>query len=255
MYSIVKFIIEHWGTIKKIFFGALHAIVDFVRSYWPYIVGAMLGPLGLIAAAVYRHWGAIKGFIVKISRAVFGFVKKYWPYIAGAMLGPLGLMLVYVIRHWNAIWNFIKGMAAKLGRAARNAMMAIVNWIKRAAVWAYNAAKHLGSEIKKGVVDGMKGLGHAVTNELDPLHGLHKWVQNKLHLPGLRAKGGPVFAGHPYIVGEKGPEWFVPRSSGTIIPHGQGGGPTRSVTIQNMNVRADDDIYAIASVLGRKLSF
>lgn len=40
---------------------------------------------------------------------------------------------------------------------------------------------------------------------------------------GFRASGGPVSAGSPYIVGERGPEMFVPNSSGTIIPNGAGG--------------------------------
>lgn len=34
----------------------------------------------------------------------------------------------------------------------------------------------------------------------------------------FRAEGGPVSAGQPYIVGEKRPELFVPRTSGTILP-------------------------------------
>lgn len=34
----------------------------------------------------------------------------------------------------------------------------------------------------------------------------------------FRADGGPVTAGQPYIVGEKRPELFVPRTSGTILP-------------------------------------
>ena len=38
-----------------------------------------------------------------------------------------------------------------------------------------------------------------------------------------RAEGGPVGAGRPYIVGERGPELFVPRSSGQIVPNGGGG--------------------------------
>lgn len=37
-------------------------------------------------------------------------------------------------------------------------------------------------------------------------------------LPGL-AEGGPAKAGQPYIVGEKGPELFVPKSAGTVIPN------------------------------------
>ena len=42
-------------------------------------------------------------------------------------------------------------------------------------------------------------------------------------IPG-RAKGGPVMGGSPYIVGERGPELFVPGSSGTIIPNDKMGG-------------------------------
>ena len=38
-----------------------------------------------------------------------------------------------------------------------------------------------------------------------------------------RASGGPVSGGTPYVVGENGPELFMPRSSGKIIPNGAGG--------------------------------
>ena len=37
-------------------------------------------------------------------------------------------------------------------------------------------------------------------------------------IPGL-ATGGPAKANQPYIVGEKGPELFVPKSAGTVIPN------------------------------------
>jgi len=39
-----------------------------------------------------------------------------------------------------------------------------------------------------------------------------------------RAKGGPVKAGSPYLVGERGPELIVPNRSGTVIPNNQLGG-------------------------------
>lgn len=35
----------------------------------------------------------------------------------------------------------------------------------------------------------------------------------------FRAKGGPVESGEPYVVGEKGPELFVPKAHGSIVPH------------------------------------
>jgi hypothetical protein len=49
-----------------------------------------------------------------------------------------------------------------------------------------------------------------------------------------RASGGPVTGGTPYLVGEKGPELFMPASSGSIVPNnrlGSSGGGSTGVTI------------------------
>lgn len=51
----------------------------------------------------------------------------------------------------------------------------------------------------------------------------------------FRADGGPVSAGGAYIVGERGPELFVPRSSGTIAPNGSFGGQT--IVINGLDMR------------------
>ena len=59
-------------------------------------------------------------------------------------------------------------------------------------------------------------------------------------LSGMRAEGGPVGAGGAYVVGEKGPELFVPHSSGSIVPNGamgSSGGGTGGVTV-NYNIAA-----------------
>lgn len=47
-----------------------------------------------------------------------------------------------------------------------------------------------------------------------------------------RAAGGPVTGGRPFLVGEKGPELFVPGSNGNIIPNGARGGNTYQITVQ-----------------------
>jgi hypothetical protein len=50
-------------------------------------------------------------------------------------------------------------------------------------------------------------------------HGMPDWTKI-----GFKAEGGPVTAGAPYLVGEQGPELFVPSQSGGIVPNGAGGG-------------------------------
>lgn len=48
-----------------------------------------------------------------------------------------------------------------------------------------------------------------------------------------RAAGGPVEAGRPFLIGELGPELFIPGQSGTIVPnHALGGGATYNITVQ-----------------------
>ncbi|WP_422036538.1 hypothetical protein [Reyranella sp.] len=52
---------------------------------------------------------------------------------------------------------------------------------------------------------------------------------------GPRAAGGPVNPGSWYMVGEKGPEPFIPHTPGTILPNSalRGGGPTVIVNVHN----------------------
>lgn len=47
---------------------------------------------------------------------------------------------------------------------------------------------------------------------------------------GFKASGGPVEANRPYVVGEKRPELFVPKTAGTIIPSLSGMGTTNNTT-------------------------
>jgi hypothetical protein len=56
-------------------------------------------------------------------------------------------------------------------------------------------------------------------------------------VPG-RAAGGPVSSNRPYIVGEVGPELFVPSSSGNIVPNSALGGSVINLTV-NAGMGAD----------------
>ena len=58
-------------------------------------------------------------------------------------------------------------------------------------------------------------------------------------LPG-RAAGGPVSAGSPYIVGERGPELFVPGRSGGIVPNNALGGGGDTVVNGGINITVEN---------------
>jgi len=73
-------------------------------------------------------------------------------------------------------------------------------------------------------------------------------------LPG-RAKGGPVSSGQAYMVGERGPELFVPGRSGTIVANDKMGGSNVNVVVnvdaKGSSVEGDEQG---ANQLGRVIS-
>jgi len=57
----------------------------------------------------------------------------------------------------------------------------------------------------------------------------------------MMARGGPVAGGRPYLVGERGPELFVPTESGTIVSNGQTQAMAGKGAVYNINVHAYGD--------------
>ncbi len=53
------------------------------------------------------------------------------------------------------------------------------------------------------------------------------------YISGTRANGGPVLGGRSYLVGERGPELFMPNTSGAIVPNGAMGGSGAQVIVNN----------------------
>lgn len=70
-------------------------------------------------------------------------------------------------------------------------------------------------------------------------------VTGLLGLPG-RATGGPVAPGRAYLVGERGPEMFLPTSSGQILPNIPSGGAREVRIAITVNGSGQDAPRALA---------
>jgi hypothetical protein len=93
----------------------------------------------------------------------------------------------------------------------------------------------LGQTDAKSYKDGMKALDKAINESSGDIKAALIEARRQIRMTATaaesvgvvvtmtyghgKAEGGPVAAGSPYIVGEKGPEMFVPKSAGTIIPN------------------------------------
>lgn len=66
---------------------------------------------------------------------------------------------------------------------------------------------------------------------------------------GFRAEGGPVKSGAAYVVGEQGPELFMPRTSGVIVPNDElGGGAAARIEVVGGDLTLTDDGRIMARV-------
>jgi phage-related protein len=73
-------------------------------------------------------------------------------------------------------------------------------------------------------------------------------IGGALGFGGGRAAGGPVSSGTAYVVGERGPELFVPGRSGSIIPNGGGRGTVINLTV-NGAIDTESTARQIISIL------
>jgi hypothetical protein len=102
-----------------------------------------------------------------------------------------------------------------------NALNSVANGIN-AVSRAYSGAKSIFRDMKA------TGIGQFLFGRWGP-GGMFPGIVNPSG-PSNRAAGGGVMANQPYMVGEFGPELFVPSGSGSVRPNGGGG-----TTIINLN--------------------
>lgn len=98
------------------------------------------------------------------------------------------------------------------------------------------------SKISKGIQESKFGKG------------ANKLAESALKEIGFLARGGTAQAGKPFVVGENGPELFVPGRTGTVIPNkafsnSSGNGEVTVNFNAPIGIRKDSDIQAIVNAV------
>ena len=147
------------------------------------------------------------------------------------------------IRLFNLQNKEVNSLAAQVNTTLANAMeTALVDTITA----AIQGTEDLGEKLQALASDLLGTLGRIFINAgISGLAGPNGLFGPQglpgFQLPG-RAEGGPVAANRPYMVGERGPELFVPNNTGTVVSNealgrynggnGTGGGGSRTINFQ-----------------------
>lgn len=189
-------------------------------------IAAVVGALTAAIVWAWTHWDQIWNWIAH-HKGYAAVIAAVFP-ITGVVLGLVGAAK-YVSEHWSGVWAGIGSIArdgANLVIDATNLVIQGINDI----IQAYNDLPFHKDIGKVGYIAHLSDHGQNVSGQ-----------QQKYS--GKRAAGGPVLAGHAYLVGERGPEIFAPDRAGSIIPNGAGGTTTINVTVTSLN--PDDVVSAI----------
>ncbi|HEV2561919.1 MAG TPA: phage tail tape measure C-terminal domain-containing protein [Rhizomicrobium sp.] len=136
----------------------------------------------------------------------------------GADLSPLNASLAVAAK---ALDDFAKGPVTDTSKTIESAITksfdSVANTIARAAVSGKSSMDQMVNAI-------LADLERVALKQfvIKPVEDLISSAVNSAigSISGSFAGGGPVQAGQTYLVGEQGPELFVPSGSGSIVPNG-----------------------------------
>lgn len=204
--------------IKDDLFPALKAFWSFILDQYIPAIANLLLP---VLKGLFKAFDIIKKSLIEnqdelkpflaFLKAIWEFVKTYLAPILGS---TLKVALEAVATVVTILINGFSQLAQFIGDAY-SAIVAFVNFVKNNPL--------------------VSGIGGVISNVFG----------------GARATGGPVSSGKSYLVGERGPELFVPSGSGNIVPNSaMGGGTVINLTV-NGAIDAEGTARTIVDILNR----
>jgi len=102
----------------------------------------------------------------------------------------------------------------------KNTFKSVFDWVVANVITPFQQKLEKVMNFVKRIISKMREIGGNISSGVRGIF-------------GKRASGGSVDPSKPYLVGEKGPEMFVPQSFGSIVPTNRlagGGGVTIMIT-------------------------
>jgi hypothetical protein len=147
----------------------------------------------LVAAIIFLavNWSKVWSDIKNWTNDAYVFIQSKWYLI---MAIPIVGWIIALGTHWQDVWNGIQTVV--------QTVWGIIKPIFDAIKSAFDDVTHAIGDVTGAIGKIGSGAGGVVNTVL-----------------GFLAEGGPAQANKPYIVGENGPELFIPSSSGVVAPN------------------------------------
>ena len=243
--QLVRDIVAKIGHAFKAAFdfilSIVKAAVEFIKTHWQLLLAIMMGPIALILLFIKDHFDQIKQIVMGVIDAVVGFFTA----LPGRIVGALGDIVGTVFGALSGAWTWIK---KNVYDPIVEGFMGLPGAIGSAVGGALNGMAGIGKTIINDIIKGLNVVIDTVDTAIGKINFFGIGLPKHLipNIPQL-AMGGPLGAGQMALVGEQGPELFVPSSAGQIIPHGQfgvGGGAGGGAAAGPVYLQIDGKTFA-----------
>lgn len=205
-------------------------LIDTAMALWRVLES--VGAVDMIRGALQQLWSTIQNTLVPAWRNLMAVVEQNKP-VFQAIAQFLGaVVVVAILAVLGAIDLVVKMIAVWIDWIGK----AITAWanFKTNVVQLWNdiktSATSIWDGIKQTILNAISAVTKPIEDFLSKIRNVGSTVGTafgnlgaNLGIAGARANGGPVSGGSAYLVGERGPELFVPGASGMVLPNGYGG--------------------------------
>jgi hypothetical protein len=263
-----------WGGIQ----GKTNAVIEFLKDLFFNHLKPTFDFVVQRLQNLKLMWDSNFGGIRTTSREVWEQIKTL---IKSAFLiidSIFKLHLALFRGDWSTAWNEIKNIASNIWNAIKSIIILAFLLIEKQAKDFFSAtfkiftegfgmviesAEKFAKTIKEAILGGITSISKGVKETFDDIVGWAnkaiekiKSVKDSKNSAGKGvdklALGGPVRGGQSYVVGERGPEMFVPSQSGNIKP--QATNKSVVINVNNPSVREDMDINRIVNSIRRQIA-
>ncbi len=229
-FGVRSALVGAFNAVRTFISGVIDAIVGFFVALPGRLLATIAALVGTALAAFRSAFAAAKTFVGNQVDDVVDFFVK----LPGRIADTLGALAGQAIQPFKALFRsagdaveFVNEGIRWLRENAVKIISAVVEKVK--GPFAVLAAALAPVEAFLGQIlaflEGIRDKAGDFVAAIDKIIGAIGKIPSLPSLPSLpfgigeRQHGGPVLAGMPYLVGEKGPEIILPRSPGTVIPN------------------------------------
>ena len=214
-----------WEMLKAIFGPQIDALAGLFKFFTQDLKSNWGGTWEGIKSILISAWNAIKGFTEGTLKAIIGVIEQSYKNITETFNNIKNT----IVGIWQGFWDQMKSVVDSVVGAIQGTI----------------------NNIKNAIENVIQGLVTLINKAKEAAQSVGGFI-----FGGARAEGGPVTKGSTYLVGENGPEYFTPSTTGSIIPNhkiNNGGGGSSVVININGIVSSRDVAEQYADQIVRKL--